>query len=83
MTAIRKPVMGERVQTPSGEGTVEAVLDWKEATYGMGDGERRKLKETVESFLGNAEKDYFEYVVKDGSGELAVYDWSEYHTNFQ
>lgn len=83
MTTVQKPAMGERVKTPFGEGTVEAVLDWVEATYGMAEEKRRKLRERVEVFLGSAEKNYFEYVVKDESGELTVYDWSEYNSNFR
>ena len=82
MKVIKRPEVGERVQTPYGEGKVRAILDWFEATCGLDKGKLQQLKDRVEVFLENAERNYFEYVVEDKEGELTMYDWSEYNHLF-
>lgn len=80
---INKPVVGEQVTTPYGNGVVKAVLPWEEATFGMKKEELKKLKNRLNFLLGDAEKFYFEFVVEDGEGELKMLDWSEYRGNFR
>lgn len=82
MKTIKRPVVGEWVDTPHGSGIVKAILDWKDIMYGINGRKLKKIKEEVNGLLGNAEKFYFEFVVENRGGELKMCDWSEYKDNF-
>jgi len=87
---LKKPDIGEIIETEYGTEEVVEVMDYDEATEEMETQDREDFDGRVEFFLGD-KNNYFEYATKlikpkpdykHAKGEIDIHDWSEYPGNF-
>ena len=87
---LKKPEVGDTVETEFGKEEVVEVLDYDETTEDMDPRDRESFDIRVEHFLGDKNR-YFEYLTrlvdpKPGyeyaKGNIDSHDWSEWPNNF-